>query len=166
MNQADFGSNVSQNPPPLPAGEPEQHASSSGTSAFAVLVGMGFLLMAMFFVLSFVAVWKRSEANASPQSPVVPAIAPTVEARPNALAEKWRKGIVNVVRADLSTGVMRAAPDPTAARTTFVPKGTTIDVGKSAMKDRQMWYHVRANVNGTTYEGWMHSDIVIVDQHP
>lgn len=142
---------------------PGQPSASSGTSVFAVLVGIGFLVMATFFVLSFVAVWKRSEVAAAPRTSVSTSLQqtmPVVEPRNRTDSEEWRKGTVNVVRVDLKTGVMRAAPDLKAPLAAYVPKGTAIDVGKSATKDGQMWYHVRAVVDGKTYEGWMHSDIV------
>jgi hypothetical protein len=169
MNQADIGSNASPNAPRPNLDEPGQHAASSGTSTFAVLVGIAFMLMTTFFVLSFVAVWKRSEGTTTVQSSAVtslPETTPVVAPRARTASEDWRKGTVNIVRPDLKTGVMRAAPDSNAPRAAFVPKGTVIDVGKSATKDGQMWYHVRAVINGGTYEGWMHSDIVLVEQQP
>ncbi len=169
MNQVDNGANVPPNAPSPNFDEPGQHTASSGTSAFAVLVGIAFLFMATFFVLSLVAVWKRSEGMTTVRSPVPTSLAettPVVEPRTQTASEEWRKGTVNVIRADLKTGVMRAAPDLKAALAAYVPKGAEIDVGKSAMKDGQMWYHVRAVVNGGTYEGWMHSDIVLIDQQP
>lgn len=91
---------------------------------------------------------------------------PVVAPRARTDSEEWRKGTVNVVRIDLKTGVMRTAPDLKAALVTNVPKGSVIDVGDPATKDGQTWYHVRAVVNGTTHEGYMHSDIVIVEQQP
>ncbi|TKC94177.1 hypothetical protein [Polyangium fumosum] len=111
--------------------------------------------------MSFVAVWKRSEADVLPPAPVsmvVSGNAPEVPApveRP-----RMRKAVVNIRRPDLKNGVLRTLPGLDTPRAAFVPHGTLVDVGRAKTEAGQTWYHVRAVVNGVAYEGWMHADIL------
>lgn len=164
MNHADFGSNASQNTPRLPAGDPEQHASSSGTSAFAVLVGIGFLLMATFFVLSFVAVWKRSEGRTTQIATSVIENSSTHQSSDQTDSEVWLDAMVNLKRLDRGPGQLRSSPGGTSIAE-FDHK-SSVKVASSSVKNHEKWYRVKGIYKSAMVEGWMHSDIVIVEQQP
>lgn len=164
MNQADFGTNPAPNAPLPNLEEPGQHAESSGTSAFAVLVGITFLLMTMFFVLSFVAVWKRSEGRTTPRAPSVVEHSSMPRSSDRTDSEIWLDGRVNLKRLDRGPGQLRNAPS--GASIAEFDHRSSIKVASSSVKNHEKWYRVRGMYKGSVVEGWMHSDIVLVEQLP
>lgn len=140
-------------------------ASGSGMSGFAVLVGLGFLFILSFFGLALVAVWKRSESDASRSAsfavPVMTTQSASMPAAAPSAPTAWRKAIVTVPRPDMQNGVMRNAPGFNTPHAAYIPRGTTVDVGPARYKDGQTWYQVRAELGGKEYEGFMHSDILV-----
>jgi len=153
-------------PPPAPAA-----SARGGTSAFAVMVGVGMLLLFAFFGLSLVAVgmrWSRGHMSSSSapkmSSSPAPTSAPVIA--PPALPEPRTevKRAVVTVPAKLKNGVLRASPSGNAPTLAFVPMGTVVELGESRTAQSktgpQVWYRVRAVVDGKAYEGWMHSDIL------
>lgn len=164
MNQADIGPSVSPNAP-LPNLEgPGQPTASSGTSVFAVFVGVGFLVMATFFVLSFVAVWKRSEGSTAQSTPVFVEHSITPQSSDRTDSEGWVDAKVNLKRLDRGFAQLRGSPGGVSIAE-FEHKAP-IKVASSSVKNHETWYRVKGTYRGAVVEGYMHSDIVLVEQKP
>lgn len=164
MNQADIGPNASSNAPLANVDAPAQAPASSGTSAFAVLVGIAFLLMTTFFVLSFWAVWKRSEGLTTQLAPSVVEQSTTSQSSDRTDSEMWLDAMVNLKRLDRGPGQLRDAPSG-ASIAEFGHKAS-VKVAAASVKNHEKWYRVRGMYKGSVVEGWMHSDIVLVEQQP
>lgn len=164
MNQADIGSNASPNAPLPNLDESGQHAASSGTSTFAVLVGIGFLLMATFFVLSFWAVWKRSEGRTTQIAQPVVENNRTPESSDRIDSEVWLDAMVNLKRLDRGPGQLRSSPGGTS-KAEFDHK-SPVKVALSSVRNHEKWYRVKGIYKGAMVEGYMHSDILIVARQP
>ena len=167
MNDSSFGPALPATPPLGASGVPGGSPKAEGISAFAVLVGVSFLVLVAFFAMSIVAVWKRSHAEPSPTLPM-PIASPgsTRERSVPVTEEVWFKGTVYVAKG--VPGILRGEPRLDGALVVFVPNGADVEMGRTATAPgasrSEAWYHVRAVVKGKQYEGWMHSDILLPSQ--
>jgi len=166
MNQADVGSNASPNAPLPNLEESERSMATSGTSAFAVLVGIAFLLMAAFFALSFVAVLKRSEGRTTQIVPSAVKNSSTAQSSDRIDSEVWLDAMVNLKRLDRGPGQFRGSPSHDGASIAEFDHKSPVKVALSSVKNHEKWYRVKGIYKGAMVEGWMHSDILIVAQQP
>lgn len=167
MNDSSLGPALPATPPLGASSAPGGSPKAEGISAFAVLVGVSFLVLVAFFGMSIVAIWKRSHVGPSPTQPMpIAAPSPTRERPVPVTAEVWFKGTVYVAKG--LPGVMRGAPRLDGVFVASIPNGSDVEMGQTATtpgaSGPETWYHVRAVVKGKRYEGWMHSDILLPSQ--
>lgn len=147
--------------------QPSPVASArGGTSGFALLVGVWMLLLTAFFgasALAMVLRWQRDTARAEvPPIPVAPPLPAPGTTDPSPAKPAPRATVT--VPPSKKNGAVREQPSFDAEVVALVPGGQMVDVEDTAMVrgklGLQRWFRVRTVVFGKPVEGWMHSDIL------
>lgn len=120
--------------------------------------------MLTFFATSLYAVWRRSEGPTRQIAPSVVDNTTTPQLTDRTDTEGWLDAMVNLKRLDRGLAQLRGSPGG-ASIAEFDHK-SSIKVALSSVKNHEKWYRVKGMYKGAMVEGYMHSDIVLVEQQP